>query len=166
MDNQRIQLTEQDLHMLVEDAVQLYLTENGMEEGVGGYLSGIGQRMGNKLRTTGENLGKSVSGGLQYIGNKAAQVGQYANKQYTNAKQGLQNMQQAGQISSINQDAQKAINDATSALQNLMTLSGNLQKMGQNPVIGANTQPIIKNCLAALKQISGRFKGRRTMAVN
>ena len=32
MDRQ-IQLTEQDLHMLVEDAVKTYLVENGMQEG-------------------------------------------------------------------------------------------------------------------------------------
>ena len=31
--NKPIQLTEQDLHMLVEDAVKTYLTENGMDEG-------------------------------------------------------------------------------------------------------------------------------------
>ena len=33
MDKKPIQLTEQDLHMLVEDAVRAYLTENGMDEG-------------------------------------------------------------------------------------------------------------------------------------
>ena len=41
--NKPIQLTEQDLHMLVEDAVRVYLKENGMEEiSMNQIKSGIG----------------------------------------------------------------------------------------------------------------------------
>lgn len=41
--NKPIQLTEQDLHMLVEDAVRVYLKENGMEEiSMNQLKSGIG----------------------------------------------------------------------------------------------------------------------------
>ena len=47
--NKPIQLTEQDLHMLVEDSVRTYLKENGMEEGIWGGLKNVasGMRQGN-----------------------------------------------------------------------------------------------------------------------
>ena len=159
MDKKPIRLTEQDLHFLVENAVQAYLTENGMDEGLGGWLSGIGSRFGKQAQTAGQNMANSV-------GQKWNQAKQYAGQKYDQAKQGLQNYQTAGQVSSINQDAQKAINNATQALNNLVQLSTKLQQMGQNPVIGQNTLPVIQNCLRTLQQVGGRFKGRRTMAVN
>ena len=159
MNNKPIRLTEQDLHFLVENAVQAYLTENGMDEGLGGWLSGIGSRFGKQAQTAGQNMANSV-------GQKWNQAKQYAGQKYDQAKQGLQNYQTAGQVSSINQDAQKAINNATQALNNLVQLSTKLQQMGQNPVIGQNTLPVIQNCLRTLQQVGGRFKGRRTMAVN
>ena len=159
MDKKPIRLTEQDLHFLVENAVQSYLTENGMDEGLGGWLSGIGSRFGKQAQTAGQNMANSV-------GQKWNQAKQYAGQKYDQAKQGLQNYQTAGQVSSINQDAQKAINNATQALNNLVQLSTKLQQMGQNPVIGQNTLPVIQNCLRTLQQVGGRFKGRRTMAVN
>ena len=45
----QIQLTEEDLHFLVEDAVKTYLKENGMEEGVFGGLKNVwqGVKQGN-----------------------------------------------------------------------------------------------------------------------
>ena len=43
MNNKPIQLTEQDLHILVEDAVKTYLTENELGEGVWGGLKNVWQ---------------------------------------------------------------------------------------------------------------------------
>ena len=42
MEKKPIQLTEQDLHMLVEDAVRVYLKENGMDECWGGLKNMMG----------------------------------------------------------------------------------------------------------------------------
>ena len=170
MDKKPIQLTEQDLHMLVEDAVRTYLVENGMEEGLGGWLSGIGSRFGKQAQTAGQNManaaGQKWNQAKTAMGNAYNSAANAVGQTYNQAKQGLQNYQTAGQVSSINQDAQKAINNATQALNNLVQLSTKLQQMGQNPVIGQNTLPVIQNCLRTLQQVGGRFKGRRTMAVN
>ena len=47
MRRNQIVLTEQDLHMLVEDAVRVYLQENDMEEGVWGGLKNVYQAVNN-----------------------------------------------------------------------------------------------------------------------
>jgi N12 class adenine-specific DNA methylase len=170
MNKEQIVLTEQDLHMLVEDAVKLYLQENNMEEGVWGGFGALGSKFGNAASRAGKNMTNAASGmmnkaknvgqkAMNAVGNAANKAGQAVGNAYNNAKQTYQ-------VGSINQDAQKAIGDATQALSNLVQLSNKLQGMGQNPVIGRNTMPIIQNCMKTLNQISGRFAGRRTMAVS
>jgi hypothetical protein len=166
MDKKPIRLTEQDLHFLVENAVQAYLTENGMDEGFFGGLGALGSKFGNRMKTAGQNMSNAASQKWGQAKNAMGQAANAVGQTYNQAKQGLQNYQTAGQVSSINQDAQKAINNATQALNNLIQLSTKLQQMGQNPVIGQNTLPVIQNCLRTLQQVGGRFKGRRTMAVS
>ena len=57
---QTIKLTEQDLHMLVEDAVRTYLNENGIDEGGWSALLGAGknavQGKFNNMRQGATNL--------------------------------------------------------------------------------------------------------------
>ena len=50
--NKPIQLTEQDLHFLVEDAVRNILKENGMEEGA------LWNAFKQKGQQIGQNIGK------------------------------------------------------------------------------------------------------------
>lgn len=68
MDKRPIQLTEKDLHVLVENAVRVYLKENGMEEGIWGGLKtamqGVGQ--GNFYLGRNYKLGKQVSSFSKY----------------------------------------------------------------------------------------------------
>lgn len=163
-------LSEQDLHMLVEDAVRIYLQENDMEEGLFGGFGALGSKFGNAASRAGQNMANAANGmmnkaknvgqqAMNAVGNAANRAGQAVGNAYNNAKQTYQ-------VGSINQDAQKAIGNATQALNNLVQLSNKLQSMGQNPVIGRNTMPIIQNCMKTLNQIGGRFAGRRTMAVS
>lgn len=67
MDKKPIRLTEQDLHFLVENAVQSYLTENGMDEGAFSALWGAGKqamgRMGQNARNLGQNIRNTAQAG-------------------------------------------------------------------------------------------------------
>lgn len=67
MDKKPIRLTEQDLHFLVENAVQSYLTENGMDEGAFSALWGAGKqamgRMGQNVRNLGQNVRNTAQAG-------------------------------------------------------------------------------------------------------
>ena len=162
MKNRPIQLTEQDLHMLVEDAVRTYLTENGMEEGFWGGLGALGSKFGNKAATAGQNLANSAgqkwNQAKNAVGNAYNNAANAVGNAYNNAK----NTYQTG---SANQDAQKAIQNAVQALNNLKAADQKLQSMGQYSVIGKQVG-LIDNLLRALNQggaisMSGRFQSRR-----
>ena len=77
--NKPIQLTEQDLHVLVEDTVKNILKENGMEEGVWGGLKNVwkGVKQGNL------NVGQTYNSG-----NIASNLQKYAEM----AQKGLKGM--------------------------------------------------------------------------
>ena len=67
MNNKSIQLTEQDLHMLIEDAVKIYLTEE-LEEGWWGGLKnvGYGMKRGNWNFKTNYRVGNQASSFNKY----------------------------------------------------------------------------------------------------
>ena len=68
MNKKQIVLTEQDLHMLVEDAVRLYLQENDMEEGVWGGLKNAYQAVknGNFYLKNAYNAGNNATSFQKY----------------------------------------------------------------------------------------------------
>lgn len=166
MNKKQIVLTEQDLHMLVEDAVRLYLQENDMEEGVTGFLSGMFNRGQKQVQNTGENLRNSIN-------DKLAQAKEYGRKKLAQAKQGVQNYQMAGQVSSINQDAQKAVTTAYNSLNNLLTLSNKLKGITGYAALGPGLETAVVNCMNALKSggnlrndVSSQFTAQRKTAVD
>ena len=151
MNKKPIRLTEQDLHFLVENTVQAYLTENGMDERFLGGLDALGSKFVNRMKTAGQNMSNAV-------GQKINQAGQAIGQAYNDAK----NIYQTG---SANQDAQKAIQNAVQALNNLKAADQKLQSMGQYSVIGKQ-MGLIDNLIKVLSQggtrsISGRFQNRR-----
>ena len=151
MNKKPIRLTEQDLHFLVENTVQAYLTENGMDERFLGGLGALGSKFVNRMKTAGQNMSNAV-------GQKINQAGQAIGQAYNDAK----NTYQTG---SANQDAQKAIQNAVQALNNLKAADQKLQSMGQYSVIGKQ-MGLIDNLIKVLSQggtrsISGRFQNRR-----
>lgn len=174
MDKKPIRLTEQDLHFLVENAVQAYLTENGMDEGFFGGLGALGSKFGNRMKTAGQNMSNAASQkwgqaknamgqAANAVGQKMNQAGQAMGQAYNNAK----NTYQTG---SANQDAQKAIQNAVQALNNLKAADQKLQSMGQNSVIGKQ-MGLIDNLIKVLSQggaasVSGRFQNRRNAFTN
>ena len=174
MDKKPIRLTEQDLHFLVENAVQAYLTENGMDEGLFGGLGALGSKFGNRMKTAGQNMSNAASQkwgqaknamgqAANAVGQKMNQAGQAMGQAYNNAK----NTYQTG---SANQDAQKAIQNAVQALNNLKAADQKLQSMGQYSVIGRQVG-LIDNLIKVLSQggatsVSGRFQNRRNAFTN
>ena len=174
MDKKPIRLTEQDLHFLVENAVQAYLTENGMDEGFFGGLGALGSKFGNRMKTAGQNMSNAASQkwsqaknamgqAANAVGQKMNQAGQAMGQAYNNAK----NTYQTG---SANQDAQKAIQNAVQALNNLKAADQKLQSMGQYSVIGKQ-MALIDNLIKVLSQggatsVSGRFQNRRNAFTN
>lgn len=166
MDKKPIRLTEQDLHFLVENAVQAYLTENGMDEGFFGGLGALGSKFGNRMKTASQKWGQAKNAmgqAANAVGQKMNQAGQAMGQAYNNAK----NTYQTG---SANQDAQKAIQNAVQALNNLKAADQKLQSMGQYSVIGKQ-MGLIDNLIKVLSQggatsVSGRFQNRRNAFTN
>ena len=174
MEKKAIKLTEQDLHFLVENAVQAYLVNEGIDEGFFGGLGALGSKFGKKAATAGHNMANTASQkfgqakdamgrAANAVGQKVNQAGQAMGQAYNNAK----NTYQTG---SANQDAQKAIQNAVQALNNLKAADQKLQGMGQNSVIGKQ-MGLIDNLIKVLSQggatsVSGRFQNRRNAFTN
>lgn len=59
MEKKTIQLTEQDLHMLVENTVRILIKENGMEEGVWGGM----KNAYNGIKSGNFNIGQTYNSG-------------------------------------------------------------------------------------------------------
>lgn len=169
MDKKPIRLTEQDLHFLVENTVQAYLTENGMDEGFFGGLGALGSKFGNRMKTARKNMSNAVGQKMnqagQAIGQAANTVGQKINQAGQAIGQAYNDAKNTYQTGSANQDAQKAIQNAVQALNNLKAADQKLQSMGQYSVIGKQ-MGLIDNLIKVLSQggtrsISGRFQNRR-----
>jgi len=166
MNKKQIQLTEQDIHFLVEDAVRNYLINEGIDEGFWGGLGALGSKLGNSMARGGQRMANSVGNkwnkAKNAIGNKMTQAGQAMGQAYNNVK----NTYQTG---SANQDAQKAITNAVNALNALKAADQKLQGLGQASVLGKQAA-LIDQLLASLNggatSISGRFKARRGAMTN
>lgn len=174
MDKKPIRLTEQDLHFLVENAVQTYLTENGMDEGFFGGLGALGSKFGNRMKTAGQNMSNAAnqkwSQAKNAMGQAANAVGQKMNQAGQAMGQAYNNAKNTYQTGSANQDAQKAIQNAVQALNSLKAADQKLQGMGQYSVIGKQ-MGLIDNLIKVLSQggatsVSGRFQNRRNAFTN
>ena len=167
MNKKVINLTEQDIHSLVEDAVMIYLTENEMEEINLGGLSALGSKFTNSVSRMGRNMYNSTGEAVSNLGNRLSQA--YGNAKdamgqaYDNAKDAMGQVYDTYQVGSINNEAQKAVNNTKAALEKLKELNQQLIDMGQSTVLDKNTAPMVQNLLDNLSRIGGGFKGRRTM---
>ena len=163
MNKKVINLTEQDIHSLVEDAVMIYLAENEMEEINLGGLSALGSKFTNSVSRMGRNMYNSTGEAVSNLGNRLSQA-------YGNAKdamgQAYDDAKTTYQVGSINNEAQKAVNNTKAALEKLQQLNQQLIDMGQSTVLDKNTAPMVQNLLDNLSRIGGGFKGRRTMSTH
>jgi len=93
MKNKPIELTEQDLHMLVEDAVRVYLKENGMEEiSMNQIKSGIGTVFSKNTSTKPMGLTQRLKNGYTNFKNQGKL------DDLSNLKQQLEQYIDAGQL--------------------------------------------------------------------
>jgi hypothetical protein len=163
---QTIQLTEQDLHMLVEDAVRTYLVNEGMDEGFWGGAKAMGQRAMNKFNNTGAYETGTNPPAAKPQGNFFNRMGQRIN----NFGNSVTNAQRTYQMGSSNQDAQKAITNALNALKSLQDADTRMKQAGGGGLQG-QAQQAVDNAIKALSQkgatgMSSRFQQAANGAAN
>ena len=175
MAKEMIQLTEQDLHQLVEDAVRYYITENSDEEGLRSMwagLKGAASKVGGDARTNVNNAQDYASSKLgqaaQWAKNKAAAAGQYVGDK---AKQ----VQKYGQAVNANFQAHSAaeqikgyIDQAVKALSNLQTANTKLSRYKQGGALVGQVPTMINNLIDALQSnnVTNGGMGRANAAQN
>ena len=118
---QTIQLTEQDLHMLVEDAVRTYLVNEGMDEISWSGLRGVGSAFKQNMQNMGKNIRNTYN---------ASKQNNQIFKLATNAKNALEALKDAAQqfnpqLANLCKVAEIQIDQATAGSQN------NLETMRQ-----------------------------------
>lgn len=129
---QQVRLTEQDLHMIVEDAVMNILRENGMEEGGWGALFGAGrqaaQNKWNNFKQGAMNLGQNIQATY-----KAGRTDAQVQKSVKNVRIAVDNLMK---IASRFPDLAELVNSCRqfdASMQNLLNSSAkNLQKAQAN----------------------------------
>lgn len=160
--NKQIRLTESELHYIVNEAVNTILQENMEDEGWLGGLSSLGSRFGNKAKQQTQKMGAQ-------LGDMATNVKNYAQDKYQQASDAVGNkvntMKNTYQAGSANQDAQKAIQNAVKALNQLKAADQKLTSMGQYSVIGKQVGQI-DSLIQTLQgggatSVGGRFQNRR-----
>jgi hypothetical protein len=145
MNKKPIRLTEQDLHFLVENAVQVYLTENGMGEDARSGIKGVWNRFINKRNSTGAYANNQSDMQAQPQGNFFNRMGQRIN----NFGNSVTNAKRTYQANSANGDAQKAITNAINALNALMDADRRMKQVGGAGLMG-NAATAVENAYQAL----------------
>ena len=179
---QTVRLTESEFRAMVQETINEAL----QDEGLWGGISALGSKFGNKASRVAQNTGNAIGNAWdktkERVGNaynnavdnvkqgyqNAKQtVGNAYNKAADNVKQGYESAKKTYQAGSANQDAQKAIQNAVRALNDLMAADQKLQQNGMNSIIGNKAQKqAIDACLKALQgggatSISNRFQHNR-----
>jgi len=137
--NKPIQLTEQDLHMLVEDAVKAYLVNEGIDEGLWGGLSALGSSAKNKMASVGQNMANAASNkwnqaknamgnAANAVGNKMNQAKQAVGQAYNNAKEVYQQGSARQDIQNVNRALQPMVQKGILGQQQYNTILGMLNK--------------------------------------
>ena len=140
--NKPIQLTEQDLHMLVEDAVRAYLVENGMDEGfwsnLGAAFKPLGQTAKAGINQAGQAAANKIGGAYNTVKNAATQAGRAVGNAATRAGQAVGNA--ASQTANAMQQNYRAskIQDMRNKLEQMFIQYANYAGAGQNTVNAFN----------------------------
>lgn len=129
--NKPIQLTEQDLHMLVEDAVRAYLTENGMDEGfwnnLGAAFKPLGQTAKSGISQAGQAAANKIGGAYNTVKNAATQAGRAVGNAATQTANAMQQNYRASKIQ-----------DMRNKLEQMFIQYANYAGAGQNTVNAFN----------------------------
>lgn len=127
MRKNQVYLTEQDLHMIVEDAVRIYLQENGMDEGFWNNLGAAFKPLGQTMKAGAQQAGQAAANAVGGAYNKVAgAVGNAANAVGNAAKQ-------TGNAMKQNYRAAK-IQDMRNNLEQMFTQYAQYAGAGQNTI--------------------------------
>ena len=131
MKNKPIELTEQDLHMLVEDAVRVYLMENGMEEGffsnLGAAFRPLGQTAKAGLNQAGQAAANKIGGAYNTVKNAATQASRAVGNAASQTANAMQQNYRASKIQ-----------DMRNKLEQMFIQYANYAGAGQNTVNSFN----------------------------
>ena len=171
---QTVRLTESEFRSMVQEVINEALQDEGLWGGIGALGSKLGNKASRVAQNTGNAIGNAWDKTKERVGNvkqgyqNAKQtVGNAYNKAVDNVKQGYESAKKTYQAGSANQDAQKAIQNAVRALNDLMAADQKLHQNGMNSIIGNKAQKqAIDACLKALQgggatSISNRFQYNR-----
>ena len=189
---QRIRLTESELRYLIEQSVNEALIEEGVWDGA----KTVGQKALNWMGRQGKNLQKSASKNLDNVKDNVKGAFQTAKDNvtgayntakdnvtgayktakknvkgaYKNAKDNVtgayENVRDAYNMGSRVGDAEKNVNTACSALENLINTENNLAKKGFTPIFNTNQIRYINNFCATLRKYSQKFSAMRDNYTN
>ena len=155
MEKRQIQLTEQDIHFLVEEAVKEYMIQEGLWDTLKGGAQALGQMAGRGLQKAGGNAMNAASGAMnragQAIGNAYNAAANKVGQAYDSAKQTGSNVVNTVKAGAANANIQSAKNNAIKALNNF------LQQAQRTPsVAGQGTIQAVQNCIRQLNSAGGR----------
>ena len=134
--NKPVQLTEQDLHFLVENAVQAYLTENGIidEDVVGGMKNLVrkgGQAVGRRFTNMGQNIANKMQDAKKAVGNQMQKVGTAVTDMYDKAKLAYDQGSAQQDIQNVNKALQPMVQKGILGQKQYRTILGMLNKAMQ-----------------------------------
>ena len=132
MSNKPIQLTEQDLHFLVEDAVREYMIQEGLWGGMKNLAQKGTQAMGNGL----SNMGRGIANKAQNAYNSAKEratnaynnVAGAATNAYNNVKTAYQQGSAQQDIQNVNKALQPMVQKGILGQQQYNTILGMLNR--------------------------------------
>lgn len=152
----RRQISEAQLRNIVHDVIMEEVEAQALEEGLWGGASTLFNRGKNKAQMSTQNL--------------SDKIGDYAREKYTQAKKNIQNAygqaKRTYQAGSINQDLQKYVNDAETALNNLKNANQRALDSGFGALLNKNVLPLIDQLLKNLNRVRGQGKSLRSNMQN
>ena len=152
----RKQISEAQLRNIVHDVIMEEVEAQALEEGFWGGASTLFNRGKNKTQMSTQNL--------------SSRIGDYAREKYNQAKTNVQNAygqaKRTYQAGSINQDLQKYVNDAETALNNLKNANQRALDSGFGALLNKNVLPLIDQLLKSLNTVRGQGKSLRSNMQN
>ena len=153
MNKQQIRLTEEDLHFLIESAVENYLTENGETElfdNLRAGMRGVGQKLGRdtsavssramanvngKMNRFGNYLNNKVTGAKNYMNDKVSGAKTYMNNKGQQMRQYGQDVRDTYQRTAMAQQVKGYVDQCVNALSKLYNANMNMKKYSINGVL-------------------------------
>ena len=143
MASNKIQLTESELHELVNEAVQQILIDEGIWDSIKGGASALGTMAKKGFENGAGRFQTSMNDKMQRFG------------------QGVRNAYDRASDKVANANIQAAKNNAIKALNNFLQVAQKSQG-----IVGSNTLSSVQQCLTSLNRAGGRSSAKLSGSVN